>query len=204
MRAPARRRTTSIHGIARFWPCQILVLVRRLWASLVVDELPGGNHRRERAGAYVATFRSGKVQPSSPSACRAAASRSYPFGVARGVETDPHLVVRHLLPLLANIEGQPAIATAIHGIGRQARANPCGDPLALITGGGGFGSRRRWNSSIASTTLASFDAPHTKSARLAFPYRAHFFRVVASAGSPEALYMSSVGDRSAIITLRDV
>jgi hypothetical protein len=37
------------------------------------------------------------------------------------------------------------MTTAIHGIGRQARANPCGDPLTLITGGGGFGSRRRWN-----------------------------------------------------------
>ena len=49
-------------------------LVRRRWANLVVDVLPGGNHRRERAGAYVANF--GKVQPSSPSACRAAASRS--------------------------------------------------------------------------------------------------------------------------------
>ena len=36
---------------------------------------------------------------------------SPPFGVARGVKTDPHCVVRHLLPLLANIEGQPAIAT---------------------------------------------------------------------------------------------
>jgi hypothetical protein len=68
-----------------------------------------------------------------------------PRGVARGVKTDPRCVVRHLLPLLANIEGQPAIATAIHGIGRQARANPCGDPLTLITGGGGSGSRRRWN-----------------------------------------------------------
>ena len=30
---------------------KILVLVRRLWAGLVVDELPGGNHRRGRAGA---------------------------------------------------------------------------------------------------------------------------------------------------------
>ena len=72
-------------------------------------------------------------------------STAEPLGVARSVEPDPHLVVGHLLPLLANIEGQPAIATAIDGIGHQARANPCGDPLALITGGGGFGSRRRWN-----------------------------------------------------------
>ena len=84
------------------------VLFRRGGGGLVVDELPGGNHRRGRAGAtpgggaygayrcatnggggvgtgphgqrrhraYVATFRFGKVQPSSPSACRAAASRS--------------------------------------------------------------------------------------------------------------------------------
>ncbi len=37
-----------------------------------------------------------------------------------------------------------------------------------------------------------------------YPHGAHFFRVVASAGSPEALYMSSFAERSAIITLRDV
>ena len=78
-------------------------LVRRLWASLVVDELPGGNHRRgvlpqlaaaahmartdarptaaggDRAIRATSAFASrdlcfGKVQPSSPSACRAAAS----------------------------------------------------------------------------------------------------------------------------------
>ena len=73
----------------------------KLWAGLVVDELPGGNHRRGRAGAtpgdnkYLAygcttsgsgwgpshtgngaASRFGKVQPSSPSACRAAASCS--------------------------------------------------------------------------------------------------------------------------------
>ena len=76
MRAPVRPRTTSIHGIACFYQAvaRISGHVRRRWASLVVDELPGGNHRRERAGAYVATYRSGRFRPSSPSACRAAAS----------------------------------------------------------------------------------------------------------------------------------
>jgi hypothetical protein len=52
---------------------------------------------------------------------------------------------------------------------------------------------------------ASFEArPHRKSPRPFSPYGAHFFRVVPSAGSPEALYTSSVAERSAIITFRDV
>ncbi len=50
LRAPARRRTTEIRGVATFYQAvaKILAFVRRSW---VFDELPGGNHRRRRAGA---------------------------------------------------------------------------------------------------------------------------------------------------------
>ena len=97
-----------------------------------------GPHGQRRRRAYVATFRNyakgSALEPQRLS--RRRFPLSTPFGMALGVKTDPGRVVRHLLPLLANIEGQPAIATAIHGIGRQARANPGVDPLTLITGGG--------------------------------------------------------------------
>ena len=108
---PTDRRTIAICQAA----CSIRqiarnsVHVRRLWAALAVDELPGGNHRRDvpcatrgdsayraygrttsggggwgpgHTGNVGAAHRSRpfallrKIQPSSPSACRAAASRS--------------------------------------------------------------------------------------------------------------------------------
>ena len=53
---------------------------RRIWRVQMRDQrrrrVGTGPHGQRRRRAYVATFRFGKVQPSSPSACRAAASRS--------------------------------------------------------------------------------------------------------------------------------
>jgi hypothetical protein len=71
---------------------RISVLVRRHWASLAVDELPGGNHRRGRAGAtsgngaYVAykfaTDGGGGWRPGHTGSI-GAAHRSRPFAVLR-------------------------------------------------------------------------------------------------------------------------
>ena len=50
---------------------------RRIWRVLMRDQrrrVGTGPHGQRRHRAYVATFRFGKVQPASPSACRATAS----------------------------------------------------------------------------------------------------------------------------------
>ena len=51
MRAGQPERQKSAESPAYQAVARISVLVRRRWAGLAVDELPGGNHRRERAGA---------------------------------------------------------------------------------------------------------------------------------------------------------
>ena len=139
-RAPACRRTTN-RGVAGF-------ISRRqdfsLCSTELFDELPGGNHRRGRAGATrgggaYGAYRCGptaagggpghtgnvgaahtsrpfafrKVQPSSPSACRAAASRSARHSAWQAaMKTRPRLAVRNLLPLLPRNERQTATETA--------------------------------------------------------------------------------------------
>ena len=46
-----RQKSVEVAALSAVAKISLSVLVRRLWACLVVDELPGGNHRRGRAGA---------------------------------------------------------------------------------------------------------------------------------------------------------
>ena len=54
----------------------ISLLVRRLWSSHVLDQLPGGDHRRERAGATSAPAHTSRVSLLKGSSSRAPAPAS--------------------------------------------------------------------------------------------------------------------------------
>ena len=101
--------------------------------------------QRRRAGrgpghtGNVATFRFGKVQPSSPSACRAAASRSVRHSrVAIPMKTRPGLAVRNFLPRRPRDERPATAQTGSERIVDETITNPGVNPLALVTDGGGL------------------------------------------------------------------
>ena len=112
----------------------------RLWANLMFDQLPGGNHRRGRAGAYVATDR--MVQPSSPSARRAAASCSARHSSWQALwnpaRASPFETSSHAAPATNGLRQRKQAARETG----DTISNPLVDPVALVANGR-VGLRRR-------------------------------------------------------------
>ena len=142
-------RAAEIRGVAYFIrlvaKISVLVLVRRLCARLVADDLPGRNHRRERAGGDRATRATSAPRIRRALSLRKASARepqclprrrfplSPPFGVTSPMKPRPRLAVRNLIPLRSRDD---RLATAQTGSGRpvdEAIPNPGFDLLALVT-----------------------------------------------------------------------
>ncbi len=107
------------------------------------DQLPGGDHRRERAGATSAPrirrdFSLRKASALEPQRLsRRRFPLSPPFGVTGPMKARSRLAVRNFLPSRPRDDRLATEQTGGERIGDEAIADPGVDPLALATDGGG-------------------------------------------------------------------